>query len=163
MDLSHVRRGVEEGRLHQSVDVALHLAASTSLQIFLDGVAGQKIRRLGFAIAAAGADIGASTLHLDLQAVATSVGCDRGLVAQQVILVLILGDPLQPAKKIVGVEDDKSAGAVGELVEHLLVVRSAGRKWRNNLPGLRVKTLLAIGRGRPTGPAAARLATLQAW
>ena len=43
MDLGGVGRGVEERRLHGSGNVALHLAAGASLQVFLDGISGQQI------------------------------------------------------------------------------------------------------------------------
>src|SRR5258706_6128225 len=74
MNLRGIGRSVEEWRLHQSSDVALHFPAGASLQILLDRVAGQKIHGLGAAIATTGADIDSSTIHFHLQRVATPFG-----------------------------------------------------------------------------------------
>src|ERR1700733_5234183 len=138
MYLRSVRGSVKERRLHGSGDIALHFAAGARLQILLDRIAGKKIRGPGVAIAAAGADRGSSSLYLDLQVVATSVDGNGRLVAEKVVLVLVLGDALQAAQQIIGVQNDKTAGAIGELIENLLIISSAGRKLRNDLPGLRV-------------------------
>ena len=59
---------------------------------------------------------------------------------------MIFGDLLQTAEQIIGIDDDKAAGAIGELIENLLIVRSAGRKWRNDLPGLIVGIVQATVR-----------------
>ena len=67
---------------------------------------------------------------------AATIGGNCGLVTQKVILVLILGDPVHPAQQVVGIKDDETSGAVGELIENLLIVRSARGKRRNNLAGL---------------------------
>src|ERR1700686_4372277 len=124
-DLGCVGRGVEERSLHQSVEIALHLARWASLQVFLDRVPGQKIRGSDIAIATSSADRGASTIYFDFQSVTTAFIGNRRLVAEKVILVLILRDSIQSAQQVIGVDDDKSAGAVGELVENLLVVAGA--------------------------------------
>src|ERR1039458_554274 len=140
VDLSRVRRGVKERRLHQSGDVALHLAAGASLEFLLDRIASQKISRPDIAISAARADRGSSALHFHSQCVATPFGRNYGLVTHKVILILILGNFFQTAQQVVGVDDNKPARAIGELIKNLLVVRSTRWKWRNNLPGLRVGT-----------------------
>src|ERR1035438_3398939 len=141
MNLGRIERGVEKRRLHQSGDVAFHLAASPRLQIFLDRVSSQKIRRPGVAIATPCADRGSSTVHFHLHRVEAPFVSNCSFVAEKVILILIFGDPVQTTQQIIGVDDHKPAGAVGELIENLLVVGSAGWEWRNNRPGLRVGTV----------------------
>src|ERR1700680_3122933 len=53
------------------------------------------------------------------------------------MLVLIFRDSIQSAQQVIGVDDDESAGPVGELVENLLVVAGARRELRNDGAGLR--------------------------
>src|SRR5271155_3613178 len=144
MNLRGVGRGVEKRSLHRSRDVALHFATGARLQVFLDRIPGQEIGWPDIAIAAAGADIGSSALHFHLQGVATSFGGNGGLVAEEGVLILILSDSFETAEQVIGIEDDKPTGTVGELIQNLLVVRGAGRKWGNDLPGLSVGTVEAV-------------------
>src|SRR5262249_61943276 len=88
------------------------------------------------AVAAARANVHAAVVQFDLESVAAAFGRFRGNVAQQVKLILLAGDALQSAKKIVGVENRKAAGAFGERREHLLVGRNGRRKLRNDGAGL---------------------------
>src|SRR5580700_8290541 len=88
VNLSRVRRREKERRLHQSCDVALHLAAAAGLEVFLDRITGQKIYWPGVAITATGANVGSAALHFYFQGVATAFGRHYGLVTKKVILVL---------------------------------------------------------------------------
>src|ERR1700687_564332 len=155
MDLGCIERRVEERRLHQSVDIALHLAGSASLQVFLDRISGQQIRRSDIAVATSSADRGASTIYFDFQSVTTAFIGNGRLVAQKVILVLIFCDPIQSAQQVIGVDDDKSASAIGELVENLLVVAGAWRELRNDCAGLRVGIVQIRVGSVSSGPAPA--------
>src|SRR5580704_2045478 len=65
----------------------------------------------------------------------TAVGRFGRGIAENVILGLIIGDPLQATQQIVGINDDKAARSLGQFVKDLLVgsnIRILG----NDLPGL---------------------------
>src|SRR5580692_8499885 len=102
-----------------------------------------EIRWPDVAVAATGADRRASTLYFHLQAVAASFSGNCGLVTEKVVLILVLCDFLETAQQIIGIEDNESSGAIGELIKNLLVVRGAGRKLRNDLTRLRIRIIEA--------------------
>src|ERR1700733_9682651 len=153
-----VRRDVEERGLHRRSHVTLHLAAGASLQIFLGGIAGKQIPWPDVAVAATGADRRASTLYFHLQAVAASFSGNCGLVTEKGVLILVLCDFLETAQQIIGIEDNESSGAIGELIKNLLVVRGAGRKLRNDLTRLRVRIIEAGIVSRAAGSTTSRAA-----
>src|SRR6185437_3403324 len=105
-----------------------------------------------------------AALDLHLERVATAIVRFRRLVSQDVILRLLLADLFQSAHQVVGVEDDEPAGAVGELIQHLLVGGCAGRELRNDLPRLAKRAVVGkaipesgnatIAAGCTTGPCA---------
>src|SRR5258708_15105687 len=83
-------------------------------------------------VAAARANIHPAVIHLDLQCVAASFGgCSRN-IAEQIKFILFLADTLQTTKKIVGVENRKSAGAIRQSVKNLLVGGSGFRELWND-------------------------------
>src|ERR1700732_3711453 len=98
MDFGCVWRGIEERRLHRSADVALHLAGCASLQVFLDGIAGQKIGRPGITVAASRADRGTSAVHFDFYSVATAFIGNRGLYTRKGNSFSARGEPA-PARR----------------------------------------------------------------
>src|SRR6202521_4838881 len=71
------------------------------------------------------------------------------------MLVLIFRDSIQSAQQVIGVDDDESAGPVGELVENLLVVAGARRELRNDGAGLRVGIVQIRVGAIASGPAPA--------
>ena len=109
-------------------------------QIFFDRLALQRVRGRNIAETAARPDIGAAAFDFHFQRVAAAfLGFSRR-VTQQIILILLAGDFLQPRQQIVGVENRKAAGAAGQFIQHLLVGASRFGKCRDDIAGLSVGT-----------------------
>ena len=111
-----VARNVKERSLHVCANVAGHFTGHPALQIFFDGTPLERVLRLDLAIAAAGTDDGTAAFHFHLQRMAASLRRIGRGVADDVVLRLILCDLLQSRKQVVGVEDDESSSAIGQLI-----------------------------------------------
>src|SRR5579872_1526268 len=130
-----VRRSVEEWRLHRARNISGHLAGCACFHLFFDRVSRKQVLGNLIAVSAASADLGSAALHLYPQCVTATFLRGRRRIAQDVILGLVVRDPLYAPEQIIGIHDDKTAGSLSQLVENLLVGSNIG-KLGNDLPRL---------------------------
>src|ERR1700685_3942511 len=143
-----VRRSVEERSLHCASDISGHLARGASLHLLFDRVSREQVLRSLFAISTAGADDGPAAIHFHTQRVTSAFGrLGRG-IAEDIILRLVVRNSLQASDQIVGINDDKTARSLSQLIEDLLTVCDV-RNIGDDLPRLivlRVSVALACDR-----------------
>ena len=84
------------------------------------------------------------SFNLHLEAVTTAFCIYGRDIPQKIVLILILRDALHATEQIVGVENDKPSGAIGELIHNLLIVGGAGRKRWDDLTRLIVRIIETV-------------------
>src|SRR5205807_2174938 len=120
---------------------------STDFKLLFDRRAIQNIGLASVAIAATRAHVRATVIQLHFERVATTFGRFGRNVAEEIKFVLLAGDALEAAKKIVGVENCESPSAFGERREDLLVGGSGFWKLRNDGARL-VQRIVVVVAGR---------------
>ena len=151
---SEIRAGVKVGSLERRMNTTALRVLGTDFKLLFDRRAIQDIGLPSVAIAAARTHVCATVIQLHFEGVATAFGGFGGNIAEEIKFVLLAGDALEPAKKIVGVENCESPSAFGERREDLLVGGGGFRKLRNDGARLVQRIVVVAGRVAATIPTA---------
>ena len=110
---------------------------------------------------AARAHVRTAAVHFHFQGVAASRRRFRGRIAQQIILALFTRDFFEAGHQVIGVQDREATSSRRQHVHHLLIGGRTGRKLRNNLPRLVVRSVaVRTADRRPTAASPASGAAL---
>src|SRR5207253_8941558 len=123
---SEIRSGVKVGSLERRMNAALRVL-STNFELLFDRRAIQNIELTSIAITATRAHVCAAVIQLHFERVAAAFGRFGRNITEQIKFVLLAGDALESAEKVVGIENCKAASAFGERREDLLVGGSGFR------------------------------------
>ena len=115
-------RGVKVRSQHGSRNGSRLRTSGPVLHLLFFGLSREQIRGLHIAIPGTPARDRPAAFDFDFQRVAGAFLRRRRRISQDVILGLLARDLLHAAEQVIRIHDYETAGALGQLIKHLLVI-----------------------------------------